>query len=93
MRTSRSSSPSIPAWFIERGVKLVGVDTLNIDCNLAVGTHLNFLFRERIGKPVILIIENLMNLEKLPSRFTFSGLDIPLNLSSVSPVRAVAIVD
>jgi arylformamidase len=86
-------APESPAWFIERGVKLVGVDTLNIDCTLAVGTHLNFLFRERIGKPVILIIENLMNLEKLPSRFTFSGLPMPLKLASGSPVRAVAILD
>jgi kynurenine formamidase len=86
-------APESSAWFIDRNVKLVGCDTLNIDCNLAVATHLNFLFRERIGRPVILIVENLMNLEKLPSRFTFCALPLTLRSASGSPVRAVAILD
>ena len=81
------------AWFIDRKVKLVGCDTLNIDCDLAVSTHLNFLFRERVGEPVILIVENLMYLEKLPSRFTFCALPLTLRSASGSPVRAVAILD
>lgn len=87
-------SPDAPAWFIERKVKLVGIDTLNLDCNLAVSSHINFLMRERIGKPVIQMIENLVNLEKIPvPRFTFIGLPLPIHLASGSPVRAVAVID
>lgn len=81
------------AWFIERKVKLVGIDSPNLDCDLALATHVNFLLRGWIGKDVINIVENLVNLEQVPaSRFTFMALPLPIVSGDGSPVRAVAIL-
>lgn len=82
-----------PPWFIERKVKLVATDTHNLDCDLVNTAHVNFLLRAWIGKEVIQIVENLVNLEKVSvHRFTFFALPLPFVGGSGSPVRAIAIV-
>ncbi len=82
-----------PIWFIERKVKLVGIDSPNADCDLVLTAHVNFLLRGWIGKDVIQIVENLAYLERIPRpRFTFFGLPLPIVGGSGSPVRAVAII-
>jgi kynurenine formamidase len=81
-------------WFIDKKVKLVGIDGPNIDCHDMICTaHVNFLMRRRIGKDPILIVENLANLEKIPlSRFIFIAFPLPIVKGSGSPVRAVALI-
>ncbi len=83
-----------PPWFIEREIKLVGGDIPNIDYDMTSSCHVNFLCREVIGKPPILIIENLANLEQVPvPRFLFVGLPLPIREGSGSPIRAVAVIE
>lgn len=81
-------------WFIERNVKLVGIDGPNVDCHDMICTaHVNFLLRKRIGKEPILIVENLAHLDRLRvTRFTFAAFPLPIVKGSGSPVRAVAII-
>lgn len=80
-------------WFIDRKVKLVGIDAQNVDCNRVCSAHINFLMRKRVGKDPILIVENLANLEKIPvPRFTFIAFPLPIVGGSGSPIRAVAII-
>jgi kynurenine formamidase len=87
-------SPDAPGWFIDREVRTVGCDTLNVDVNLAVSSHINFLLRERINKQPIQIIENLTNLDQIPvARFTFVGLPLPIREASGSPIRAMAVIE
>jgi kynurenine formamidase len=82
-----------PRWFIEKKVKLVGIDGPSLDIDVGCSAHVNFLMRKRIGKEPILIVENLANLEKVTaSRFKFFALPLPIAKGSGSPVRAVAFV-
>lgn len=82
-----------PIWFIEREVKLVGVDTPNLDCDEVLSAHINFLLRPWINKEPIQIVENLVNLEKIPRiRFIFMGFPLPIEGSTGSPIRAVALI-
>src|SRR5262245_13889752 len=86
-------APDAAPWFIDREVKLVGIDTPNVDCDLTCASHYNFLLRELIGQPAIQIVENLVNLELVPqARFTFIGLPLPFVGCSGSPIRAIALV-
>jgi kynurenine formamidase len=73
----------------ERGVKLVGCDTLSIDalCNPHDPAH-NALLRHNVA-----IIENLNNLSELPPRCYFLALPLRIKGGSGSPVRPVAIVE
>lgn len=83
-----------PAWFIERQVSVVGVDTANLDRDQVLSAHVNFLLRPWIGKEPIYIIENLVNLELIDRpRFTFIGLPLPMVGTSGSPIRAIAILE
>lgn len=82
-----------PQWFLKREVKLVGIDSPSIDCDVVAVGHVNFLLRPWIGKPAILIVENLVNLEHVPtSRFFFIAFPLPIQGGSGSPIRAVALV-
>ena len=82
-----------PQWFLEREVKLVGIDSPSVDCDVIAAGHVNFLLRPRIGKEAILIVENLVNLEHVPtSRFFFIAFPLPIEGGSASPIRAVALV-
>ncbi len=82
-----------PVWFIERKVKLVGIDSPNVDCDLVLTAHVNFLLRGWIGKEIIQIVENLAFLERIPRpRFNFIALPLPIVGGSGSPVRAIATI-
>jgi kynurenine formamidase len=81
-------------WFIDRNVRTVGIDVPNIDCDMKLVTHINFLMRGRIGKDVIQIVENLVNLAEIPRpRFEFVGLPLPIRNGGGSPIRAIAMID
>lgn len=74
-------------YLISAGVKLVGVDTLNIDnpCYLARPAHTNFLQNQ------ILIIENLTGLEQLHGAdFKFYAVPLKARRVAALPVRAFA---
>jgi arylformamidase len=72
---------------IERGAKLVGVDTINIDDirDLARPAHSSFLRNN------ILIVENLTNLEKVHGKqFRFFAVPIKAKKVAAMPIRALA---
>ncbi len=82
-----------PAWFLERKVVLIGVDTANLDTNQVLTAHVNFQLRPWIGKQPVYIIENLVRLEDISrNRFEFIGLPLPIKDGSGSPIRALAIL-
>jgi kynurenine formamidase len=82
-----------PEWFLKRRVKLIGIDSPSVDCDLIATGHINFLLRKWVGEETILIVENLVHLEDIPcNRFIFMALPLPFRGGSASPVRAVAIV-
>lgn len=72
---------------ISRGVKLVGVDTVNIDSSkdLTRPAHTKFL------KNNVLIVENLVNLDKLHEKqFRFYAVPLKGKKVAAMPVRAFA---
>lgn len=74
---------------IDRGAKLAGVDFLVIDDtkNPKRPVHVNLL------KNKILIVENLMNLEKLPAKnFQFHAIPAKYQGAAAFPIRAYAII-
>ncbi len=80
-------SEDLIEYLIEEKVKLVGVDTINIDNpnNLIRPAHTMFLERD------ILIVENLTNLDKLIGRnFRFFAVPIKGKKVAAMPVRAFA---
>lgn len=84
----------VAGWMIDRNVKLVGIDSTQLDHNAVISCHANFFYRKRLlGKNNIYIVENLVNLSQIPTpRFTFIGLPVPFVGSSGSPIRAVALI-
>lgn len=75
---------------IARGVKLVGVDTFNIDerADLSRPVHTEFLKRD------ILIVENLTGLDRLPAAgFRFFAIPIKAKGAAALTIRAFAEVD
>lgn len=78
------------AYLVEKGVRLVGVDTLSVDKDMA-GTdpaH-NTLLSNKIP-----VVENLRNLDKLhDKRGYFITLPLLIRDGSASPVRPVVLVD
>lgn len=75
-------------YFVEKGIKLVGVDTLAIDSYDTTDNpaHYTLLSNE------VLIIENLNRLDQLPAFCLFFALPLPIKGGSGSPVRAMAYV-
>lgn len=83
-------------WLRERKVRTVGIDSCNMDAhNLEHPVHMNFLRPKSLGLPsddFIAIIENLVNIERIPSsRFHFSGAPIPYLNGTGGQIRALAI--
>jgi kynurenine formamidase len=77
-------------YLVQRGVKMVGVDTLSVDADKALGdpAH-NALLSNRVA-----VVENLRNLEKLhDKRAFFVVLPLLIRGGSASPVRPIAIID
>lgn len=80
-------SKELIEYLIQVGVKLVGVDTVNIDSrnDLTRPAHSLFLKNE------ILIVENLKNLERLyGKKFRFFSVPIKGKKAAAMPVRAFA---
>ncbi len=80
-------SRALIAALVDRGVKLVGVDTINIDDHADPyrPAHSEFLKRD------ILIVENLANLDALYGKaFRFYAVPIKAKATAAMPVRAFA---
>jgi kynurenine formamidase len=80
-------SKELIKYLINSGVKLVGVDTVNIDNSkdLTRPAHTYFLKEE------ILIVENLMNLDRLyDTKFRFFAVPIKGKKVAAMPIRAFA---
>jgi kynurenine formamidase len=75
-------------YLVERGVSLVGCDTLAVD---AAGSVENPAHYALLGSEVY-IIENLKNLDRLPSLCLVAAFPLKIRGGSGSPVRAVALV-
>ena len=74
-------------YLVSKKINLVGIDSPSID----LGTDDSFIVHQIFSKNNILIVENLANLNKIPSKeFTFTILPLKLKDATGSPVRAVA---
>ena len=73
---------------ISKKINLVGIDSPSID----LGKDPFFSAHKILSENNILIVENLTNLEKIPST-TFDFIILPLKIKDAtgSPVRAIAI--
>ena len=81
---------SAAEYFVEKGVRMVGVDTLGVDKDMADGDPAHHaLLSNRIP-----IVENLCNLGKLhDKRGFFCALPLLIRDGSASPVRPIVLVD
>jgi len=88
---AKALEASAGKWLAERNIGVVGLDLPNIDVhdNMKREVHLELLDKG------IYIVENLVNLDKLPklSRFIFMGMPLKLRGATASPIRALAILD
>lgn len=89
-----SNSPGLSKaaanYLAEIKINLVGIDSPNID----PATDNEFSSHKIFSESNILVIENLMNLDKLlNSRFTLIALPLKLKNCSGAPIRAVAILN
>jgi kynurenine formamidase len=75
-------------YLVDKEISLVGCDTLAID---AAGSVENPAHYTLLGSEVY-IIENLNNLDRLPSFCLFAAFPLKIRGGSGSPVRAVALV-
>ncbi len=74
-------------YLVSKNINLVGIDSPSID----LGKNSKFPVHKIFSKKNILIVENLDNLEKIPSqKFLFSIFPLKLKGASGSPIRAVA---
>lgn len=87
-------------WLRGRGIRTLGVDLATPETTVGALTapvHTNLLRPESLGLPTsnfIGIIENLCHIDQIPAhRFKFVGLPLPLEGSSASPIRALALTD
>ena len=80
-------SKKVVEHLVEKGVKLVGVDTINIDNSKDLTRPAHSLFLQND----ILIVENLTNLEQLHGK-TFRFFAVPIKAKKVTamPIRAFA---
>lgn len=78
---------SAAEYLVAKRTNLVGIDSPSID----LGKDESFTTHHIFSKNNILIVENLTNLNKIPSReFNFTILPLKLKDATGSPVRAVA---
>lgn len=87
-------------WLRARGIRTLGVDLATPETTsgaLTAPIHTNFLRPEVLGLAAddfIGIIENLVGIDRIPARrFQFVGVPLPLEGSSASPIRALALTD
>lgn len=80
-------SKSAIDYLVSKKINLVGIDSPSID----IGIDKSFTAHKILAKNNILIVENLSNLEKIPtSEFNFIILPLKLKGATGSPVRAIA---
>lgn len=81
-------SKSAANYLVSKKINLVGTDSPSID----LGRDQSFVVHKIFAKNNILIVENLFNLDKIPT-FDFDFIILPLKLKDAtgSPVRAIAI--
>jgi kynurenine formamidase len=80
-------SKSATNYLVSKKINLVGIDSPSID----LGTDKRFTAHKILAKNNILIVENLSNLEKIPTlEFDFIILPLKLKDATGSPVRAIA---
>ena len=80
-------SKSATNYLVSKKINLVGIDSPSID----LGTDKRFTVHKILAKNNILIVENLSNLEKIPTlEFDFIILPLKLKGATGSPVRAIA---
>lgn len=82
-------------WLFKREVSVVGIDCGNVDVagDVSMPAH-RVLLREGAPDSYTLIVENLRNIDDIPShRFVFSAAPLPLSGATASPIRAFAVVD
>ncbi|MBI4415886.1 MAG: cyclase family protein [Euryarchaeota archaeon] len=76
-------------WLVGKGVRLVGIDTANVDLPTAV----DFPAHHTLLAADIPIIENVANLGAIPHpSFTLVALPLRLRGATGSPIRAIALV-
>jgi len=81
-------SKSAADYLVSKKINLVGIDSPSID----LGRNKSFVAHKIFAKNNILIVENLSNLEKIPTLdFEFIILPLKLKDATGSPVRAIAI--
>lgn len=74
-------------YLVSKKINLIGIDSPSID----MGTNKDFVAHKIFAQNNILIVENLSNLEKIPSlKFDFIILPLKLKDATGSPVRAIA---
>jgi kynurenine formamidase len=80
-------SKSAADYLVLKKINLVGIDSPSID----LGIDKSFTVHKILAKNDILIVENLSNLEKIPTlEFGFIILPLKLKDATGSPVRAIA---
>ena len=80
-------SKSATSYLVSKKINLVGIDSPSID----LGIDKSFTAHKILAKNNILIVENLANLEKIPTlEFDFIILPLKLKDATGSPVRAIA---
>jgi kynurenine formamidase len=80
-------SKSAADYLVLKKINLVGIDSPSID----LGIDKSFTVHKILAKNDILIVENLSNLEKIPTlEFDFTILPLKLKDATGSPVRAIA---
>ncbi len=78
---------SAAKYLVLKKINLVGIDSPSID----LGTDKSFAVHHILSRNNILIVENLINLNKITSKeFIFTILPLKLKDATGSPVRAVA---
>jgi len=83
-------SVSAAKYLASKKISLVGIDSPSID----LGTDSKFSVHQIFAKKGMLIVENLVNLDKIKSsKFHLVVLPLKLKNATGSPVRAVAFVD
>ena len=74
-------------YLISKKINLVGIDSPSID----LGKDESYSVHHILSKNNILIVENLSNLNKIPSnKFNFTVLPLKIKDATGSPVRAIA---
>jgi len=80
-------SKSATEYLVSKKINLVGIDSPSIDLGIAK----SFTAHKILAENNILIVENLSNLEKIPTlEFDFIILPLKLKDATGSPVRAIA---